>query len=184
MLNSDYMVQMREPEFDRQCLRRELFPVNMRLFQSSDWYKKHIEGIIDYMKWSMSQRWKDYQSNPAGGTYGISCANLGMAYNIIGWRKNDDFEFMINPKIVESSTELFETKSNCGSIKYKEKIPVKRPKWVVVEYYDVSGVLQKNKFTGKEAGYTIQHEIDHNLGILISDRFVEQGGNPEFLNTI
>ena len=184
MKNSDYMVQMREPEFDIQCLRRPLFPVNMRLFGSSEQYKSHILGIIDYMTWSMNQRWEDYQSNPNGGTYGISCANLGMAYNIIGWKHEDQYRFMLNPVIAEYSKKMITTKSNCGSIKYKEKIPVNRPSWVTVNYYDLEGNEKKEKFTGKQAGFTIQHEIDHNIGILITDRFLEQGGNPKILENL
>lgn len=184
MKNSDYMVQMREPEFDRDCLRRKLFQVNMRLFKSSLQYNKHILDILDYMTWCMKQRWEDYQSNPKGGTYGISCANMGMAYNIIGWRIEDTYHFMINPKVIEKSDNLILTNSNCGSIKYKEKIPVLRPGWVVVEYYTALGEFVTEKFTGKQAGFTIQHEIDHNNGILISDRYLEQGGDPDVLRKL
>ncbi len=184
MKNSDYMVQMREPEFDRDCLRRPLFKVNMRLFSSSEPYRKHILGIIDYMKWAMSQRWEDYESNPAGGTFGISCANLGMAYNIIGWRKGQEFDFMINPQVVSRSENMIKTRSNCGSIKLKEKIPVMRPGWVVVNYYDTEGKNLEKKFTGKECGFTIQHEIDHNNGKLITDHFLEQGGDHKYLETV
>ncbi len=175
---------MREEEFDRDCLRRKLFKVNMRLFKSSQQYKDHILGIIEYMKWAMSQRWEDYKSNPDGGTYGISCANLGMAYNVIGWRNGEEFNFMINPEVIEKSDKIVETKSNCGSIKLKEKISVKRPSWVTVSYYDVDGNFQTKKFSGKEAGYTIQHEIDHNNGKLITDWFLEQGGDPKVLENL
>ena len=86
MRNYDYIVQEREPEFDRSVLHRKLFPVNMRLFASSAPYRTHILGIISYMEWVMSQTWEDYQSNPDGGTYGISGANLGIPYNIIGFK--------------------------------------------------------------------------------------------------
>ncbi len=170
---SDYMVQMNEPEFDRDCLQRKLFSVNMRLFETSEYYKNHILGIIEYMKWAMSQRWEDYESNPNGGTFGISCANLGMAYNIIGWRVENSFDFMINPKIKEASKEMVLTQSNCGSLKLKEKIPVMRHKWIFVSYYDIKGKFQYRQIDGKNSGFTIQHEIDHNLGILITDKNVE-----------
>ncbi len=181
--NSDYVVQMREPEFDRDCLRRPLFKVNMRLFKSSQRYREHIQGIIKYMVWILGQQWDDYQSN-GNGTFGISCANLGMAYNIIGYRDGDTLEFMINPTIAHQSDKMIETKSNCGSIKFKEKIPVMRPAWVIVDYYDINGNFKTKRFTGKECGFTIQHEIDHNNGILITDRFIDQGGDPRLLDSI
>lgn len=183
--NYDYIVQEREPEFCRLYLHTPLFPVNIRLYKSSPFYQEHIQTIIKAMTWHMSQRFEDYQSNPAGGTFGISCANLGMGYNIIGWRcHNECHRFMLNPVIVEQSKEIVSILSNCGSINLKEKIPVKRNTWILVNYYDLKGIACQEKFTGKQAGFTIQHEIDHNQGILITDRYLAQGGDPELLKGV
>jgi peptide deformylase len=134
----------------------------------------------------MEQRWEDYASNPNGGTYGISCANLGMAYNIIGFgTEGNRKRFLINPEIIDAEKiELTTTKSNCGSLHLKEKIPVNRPKWVTVRFYDINGELHEETFTGKTGGYTVQHEIDHCNGILITDRFIEQGGDPKLLEKL
>lgn len=184
MKNSDYIIQEREPEFDRDLLHRKSFAVNMRLFYTSKFYRKHIEDIFDYMAWSMEQKWEDYQSNPAGGTYGISGANLGIPYNIIAYKNKGTLRFMINPKIIEFSDKMVETKSNCGSIKYKEKITVKRYAVVMVEYFNMYGVRIVEEFTAKNGGFTIQHEIDHSNGILITDRFIEQGGDPKTLENL
>lgn len=186
MNNYDYIVQERQPEFDRDCLHRKLFAVNMRLFGTSKWYRKHIIGVLNYMQWAMQQKWKDYQSNPnaSGGTYGISGANLGIPYNIIGYHLNNEYRFMLNPVIVDKSTTMTETKSNCGSIKYKEKIPVKRHTWINVEFYDHEGKKHKERFTGKQGSYTIQHEIDHSNGVLILDRYLDQGGDPKRLENL
>lgn len=91
---------------------------------------------------------------------------------------------MINPEIIERSVDMVETKSNCGSIKYKKKIPVRRHAAIRVEYYNSFGTRMVEEFTAKNGGFTIQHEIDHNLGILISDRFLEQGGDPKVLEKL
>lgn len=184
MKNYDYLVQDREPEFDRSCLHRQLFPVNMRLLKSSDRYRLLIEDTLHYMEWIMSRKWEDYQSAPDGGSYGISGANLGIPWNIIGYKHKDRVVFMLNPVVVDSSQEVTATKSNCGSIKFKEKIIVLRHLWIDVEWYTMDGKLCKGRFTRKNGGFTIQHEIDHNNGVMITDRYIEQGGDPNHLNEI
>jgi peptide deformylase len=91
---------------------------------------------------------------------------------------------MINPKIIKASEKMISTKSNCGSIKYREKITVKRHASIEVRYYDLEGNHWDETFTGKNGGFTIQHEIDHNNGIMITDRYLEQGGDPKLLEKI
>ena len=197
MKNSDYVVQMREPEYNRDCLTRKLFDVNMRLFhadQKNNWYKNHILAIIEQMEWILKSEFEDYSSNPKGGKYGISGANLGIPYNIIAfWADGEAYNVkglgkfifpMINPCIITKSAEMHKTMSNCGSIKYKEKIPVLRHKNITVSWYDEKGEKQQDVFSIKKGGATIQHEVDHSNGILIFDRYLEQGGDPEILKEI
>jgi peptide deformylase len=62
-----------------------------------------------------------------------------------------------------------EVKSNCGSILLKEPIKIKRFKRISVAWYDVNGNYHMEDFKGQVA-CTIQHEIEHNLGILITDK--------------
>lgn len=178
MNNHDYITQDSEPE-DRIYLHRKLFPVSIRLLKSSPPYREHIQGILQYMEWTLDQKWDDYASAKDGGTYGISGANLAIPYNIIGWRKKDDnkFGYMLNPVLTKMSDMQVETKSNCGSIKLSEKIAVLRFRQIKVSWYDIKGGQHEQEFTIKDCGSTIQHEIDHNNGILIIDRFVEQGGS-------
>lgn len=201
MKNYDYVVQERQPEFDRDCLHRKLFSVNMRLFHASEWYHNQIRDLLRHLAWILQQKWEDYGSAPDGGKYGISGANLGIPYNVIGfwadksvcdrtsWGACPDDKgrvpvVMINPVIEARSQEMVETKSNCGSIKFKEKIPVRRHRWVDVSWHDAKGTRHTKRFTGKTGGFTIQHEVDHNLGILITDRYLEQGGDPKLLETL
>jgi peptide deformylase len=106
--------------------------------------------------------------------HGMSSANAGLAFNIIGItrKRNKKHEYcliMINPKITWCDAVMLTTQSNCGSLTLKEPINVKRHYSVVVEYYTEEGVLCENLFTQHDGAFTIQHEIDHNKGILITD---------------
>ncbi len=74
---------------------------------------------------------------------------------------------MINPEIVEKSTELSSYEEGCLSIPdyYAE---IERPAWVKVVYADPKGATQKLKCEGLLAT-VVQHEIDHLNGILFID---------------
>lgn len=100
---------------------------------------------------------------------GLSGANIGIPFNIIALFKNDEVVFMINPSIVKMSKQTRIVKSNCGSLNLKEKICVPRREWIDVSYYDIFGRHNQERFTIANGGATIQHEIDHNRGILIID---------------
>jgi peptide deformylase len=66
--------------------------------------------------------------------------------------------------------EMVEVESNCGSVVLEEPIKVKRHKKIVVSWFDhKDGKYQTQEFEG-QLGNTIQHEIEHNLGILITDK--------------
>jgi len=119
---------------------------------------------------------------------GISGANLGIPFNIVGVRATakaikdglsaieGTLFFLINPKVVEESKETYIVMSNCGSIRLPKKIKVERHEWVKVGYYDLTGAPKEDVFKGA-FGSTLQHEIEHNLGILITDK--EETGNDE-----
>ncbi len=78
MLLTDYSVQYRwDHEFDKTILRRELFPVNMRIYHTSETYRKLIHDIADYMVHHIRQTYEDY-----GTPKGISGANLAIPFNI------------------------------------------------------------------------------------------------------
>jgi peptide deformylase len=76
---------------------------------------------------------------------------------------------MINPEIIERSKDTITGKSNCGSLCLKEKVKVRRYRKVTAVWYDISGNKRQRVFDSKKGGGTIQHEIDHNNGILITD---------------
>ena len=158
----DNLVQNLEAEDD--CLHRLLFNVNMRLFTSNELYRKTILDVCDYMKLVMTQEYENYPK-----LAGLSCANIGFPFNIIALPKNDEIVYMLNPSITKMSKQTRVVSSNCGSLNLKEKISVTRREWVDVSYYDIFGRHNVERFTIAEGGATIQHEIDHNKGILITD---------------
>lgn len=158
----DNLVQSSEKEND--CLRRVLFNINMRLFTNNEHYRKTILDVCDYMKLVITQEYDNYPK-----LAGLSGANIGIPFNIIALFKNDEVVYMINPSIVKMSKQVRMVSSNCGSLNLKEKISVNRREWVDVSYYDIFGRHNQERFTIAEGGATIQHEIDHNKGILITD---------------
>jgi peptide deformylase len=167
------MVQDRmEDEYDKTILHRKLFPVNIRLMNANLAYKNLIEDILVYMEEVLTwDRYEDY-----GRPKGISGANIGIPFNIIAIRNpvdenSDDVEFFLNPVIIARSLIKEVVQSNCGSLRLEKPLSVERHVWIDIEYYNEHGIKQKRiQVDRKAGGYTIQHEIEHNLGILITDK--------------
>ncbi len=96
---------------------------------------------------------------------------VGMAANMIGYNKcilvymdkNDNIEYMINPKIIKYDSE-YETEEGCLSLIGTRK--TKRFKKIKVEYYNDKFQKRLKVFNDFEA-QIIQHEMDHFEGILI-----------------
>jgi hypothetical protein len=166
---SDHITHIDNKE-DVPFLKNKLFDVNMRLFNSSVGYKGVIEVICNRLQWLALNKFDGYTL-----PYGISGANAGIPFNIIGIVRNrGEFDakciIMINPKIEAYFGEIVETESNCGSIRLLNKIKVKRSSEVLVSYFGMDGKKVTKKFGRDEGSFTIQHEVDHNNGILITDR--------------
>lgn len=166
--HSDYITHIKNSE-DTVYLKNKHFPVNMRLFHSSREYKAIILQQCKYIR-SLCLDEKEGYKKP----HGMSSANAGLAFNIIGITRNRNkgneyCEIMINPVIKAHSRHKIESDSNCGSLTLPESIKVQRFEWVDVEWYDENGQYHGGTFFRENGGLTIQHEIDHNLGILITD---------------
>jgi len=160
-----FLVQNKEA--DDSMLHSKLFNVNMRLFNDNKKYKRLILGITSYMEKVAKKKFKDY--TPARG---ISGANVGIPFNIIGVKNRDDgWDFFINPKYLRRSGIKKIVESNCGSLRLKKPVKVKRCKWIKLGYYDLEGKRRIKRFNGSY-GYTIQHETNHNNGILVIDEVV------------
>lgn len=173
---------------DTRFLVAKMFPVIMRLFNSSDAYKKLIMDSLDYMMEVTTKKFKDY---PA--VKGISGANVGIPFNLVVLKvctigdvvpeelkgltikyKGYHFLHMINPKIEGHSIKVFRPLTNCGSLRLENEIRVERHHWVDVLFHSRNGGRYKIQI-GRPISSTVQHEIDHNNGILITDREVKMG---------
>lgn len=166
--HEDYVTHIKNEE-DVVYLKTKHFPVNMRLFETSLEYRAIILQQCNYIRQRCLETIEGYKK-----PHGMSSANLGLAHNIIGItrNRNKDNEYcqiMINPIIVSRNKELVETESNCGSLTLEKPIKLKRNKSVLVKWYDENGLFHDNIISREQGAFTIQHEVDHNLGILITD---------------
>jgi len=167
--HSDYITHINNEE-DVIYLKTKHFPVNMRLFHTSPEYKEIILQQCNYIRQNCLETKKGYKK-----PHGMSSANCGLAFNIIGITRNrntkDEFcQIMINPSYFPIKEDGFiESESNCGSLTLDKPISIKRWKKVEVTYYEENSKQNKSIFSYLHCGKTIQHEIDHNLGILITD---------------
>lgn len=169
MNHNDCITHINNPE-DNVYLKTKHFPVNLRLFNTSSEYKAIILHQCEYIR-NLCLTKKEGYKKP----HGMSSANAGLAFNIIGIvrnrnAKNEYCQIMINPDIIQYSEENITTSSNCGSLTLKEPINIDRSKWVIVKWFDEEGNFREEKFERESGGFTIQHEVDHNLGILITDK--------------
>ncbi len=169
MKAEDVLTHIKNPE-DIPYLRSKLLDVNMRLFKSNPAYRKLVLQAAHLIGEHSITKMEGYKL-----PHGTSGANLGIPWNIIAIVKNRGtkdsyYSLMINPRIVQYDGEEVSTLSNCGSIRLLDPIKVIRYERVLVEWFDVDGNFHREMFLPHNGSFTIQHEIDHNLGILITDR--------------
>jgi len=167
--NSDYLTNISNGE-DVVYLKSKLLPVNIRLMKSSSEYKDLILQQCNYIKFLALTTMDGYKK-----PHGMSAANAGLAFNIIGIVKNrsrkDEFcKILINPEIKEYLGDYIPVKTNCGSVILDNPIEIYRYETVDVCYCDENGNVWRHLFSRKDGSLTIQHEVDHNNGILITDR--------------
>lgn len=155
----DYMVQIREQQ--NETLTRKLHDVNIRLYNNNKEYRKIVKSIIDLMSRILYMDFTDYPS-----LKGVSGANVGIPFNIIVIKINEVTKQMLNPAIIKKTGKDIELTSNCGSLLLSEDVTVLRSEIIEVVYYDLNGDKKIEKFS-RNNGFTIQHEIEHNLGITL-----------------
>ena len=157
----DYMVQIREKQ--NEMLKGKLYNINMRLYNNNEEYRKIIKSIIDLMSRILYIDFIDYPS-----LKGISGANVGIPFNIIVIKIDQVTKQMLNPTIIKRFGKDIRSTSNCGSLLLSEDVTILRSETVEVAYCDLNGNKKIEKFSGSN-GFTIQHEIEHNLGITLLD---------------
>lgn len=171
---ADELVQIGS-RFD-EILGRPCFPVNMELLKTSGYYFHLIETVVSNMIDQLQIEFDDYPE-----LQGLSGANIGVPFNIVLIKTKDPERpiVMLNPEIIDHSLTTKMVSSNCGSLNLPEAIKVERYDWVKVKYYpfdrdDIEMADSHDEYfqptTKKFKTGTVQHEIDHNKGILITDR--------------
>lgn len=167
--HSDHITHIDNAE-DVPYLRTPLFNVNMRLFKTSAFYRFVVLEACRLIVNLCATKMEGYKL-----PHGMSGANAGIPWNIIGIARNRGekdawTEIMINPKILAYGSKVVESQSNCGSLTLKEPITIKRHAKIDVEWHDTDGAAHKDTFDSTTGAFTIQHEVDHNLGVMITDR--------------
>ena len=157
----DVCTHIRNAE-DRDILTRKGFDVNLRLMRTSPQYREIVLSACRYIL-ELATTTREGYSQP----YGYSGANAGIPWNIIA---NRNGTLMINPHILAASGRFRVHSTDCGSLTLEKPIYVNRCREVTIEYWDMA--LTHFIVTGHYP--TEQHEIDHNLGILIWDRTLEK----------
>jgi len=151
------------------ALHMESAPVNMRLFKDMRGYRYLIYDIVKHLKFVAEHEFEDYPE-----VQGISGANVGVPFNIVIVITKDGAEIFLNPTIIGASEEMVSCNSNCGSLNLPKKVKIMRHRWVIVEYYDMVGEKHVHTFRIGDgdlvSSATLQHEIEHNLGILVTDK--------------
>lgn len=157
--HEDYCTLLRNGGDEQDILTRRLFDVNMRLFRCNEQYRTMVRNACRYIQRCAMTTREGYKR-----PHGYSGANAGIPWNIIAMR---DGRVMINPRIVEAIGRR-ESESNCGSLLLERPIRIWRYECVTVKYFATDGAACEVR------GYlpTVQHEIDHNNGALITDRRV------------
>lgn len=160
--HKDFCTLLKNEE-DRDILTRKLFDVNLRLFSSSYAYRAIILQCCKYLQWCAQTEKEGYKK-----PHGYSGANAGIPFNIIALA---DGTVMVNPKVNPSNAGYMAMKSNCGSLMLEDDLKIIRHKEIKVDYL---GVVNGELVEMSQTGFlpTVQHEVDHNNGILITDRRV------------
>ncbi|MEA3296186.1 MAG: peptide deformylase [Patescibacteria group bacterium] len=164
----DYLVQIKEKQND--MLKGKLYDVNIRLYNNNKKYNKIIKSIINLMSQILYMDFIDYPT-----LKGISGANIGIPFNIIIIKIENSIKQMLNPIIIKRAGKSIKITSNCGSLLLSENITIPRSEIITVTYYDLNGNKKTEEFLGNNSGFTIQHEIEHNLGITL---LTNKNNNP------
>ena len=158
----DYIVQIREQQ--NETLTRKLHDVSIRLYSNNKEYRKIVKSVIDLMSRILYIDFVDYQP-----LKGISGANVGIPFNIVVIKIDETTKQMLNPIITKKVGKDIRSTSNCGSLLLSENVVVLRSEIIEVAYYDLNGNKKIERFSENDGGFTIQHEIEHNLGITLLD---------------
>ena len=151
------MILPLEIGMDNDILRTKSVPIK----DITSELKEFAEDMIDTM----------YDEKNPG--VGLAAPQVGRNIRIIvvdlGAEENSkDPCIMINPEIIERSSQMEESKEGCLSLPKRMGV-VPRHTWVMVKWKDLTGSTHTKKLENLP-GRCVQHEIDHLDGVLFPDR--------------
>lgn len=184
-LIAHYLTQINISGEDADILHNKVQNVNTRLLNSNSNYREIIEEIIKFMTKMLETKFDDYST-----LKGMSGANVGIPLNIIAIKATTDKGLpkspikhifpkiisFINPIITRHSKKFTIVQSNCGSVNLTEPIKISRYDWIDVEYFTLEGLRKLERYE-KPMSFTIQHEVDHNHGVVITDKIFRREEN-------
>ncbi len=140
---------------------------------SSD-YKKNIEDVMKYLKYSQIEKYQKKYNLRAG--WGMSAVQIGILdrwFVIVEEQDDGSFKnyFFANPKIISNSAEKIYVEQGEGCLSVSRDVVGIVPRYarITIEAYDMDG----NKFTMRlreDLSICVQHEMDHLEGILFLDK--------------
>ena len=99
---------------------------------------------------------------------GMAAPQVGYDKRIVILRKSyQNYTVMVNPEIVDKKWFL-PSVERCYSLKGMGRFLLKRYFWLRIKYQDLEGKYHEGNIVGLRA-YTMQQEMDHINGVLISD---------------
>ncbi len=143
-------------------------------FPLSNEDKKNIQKMLDYLKISQIEEWREKYNLRAG--MGLSYVQIGIPkriFVVVDEVEENEFEnyILINPKIVSNSEELIYVGEGEGCLSVNREVEGIVPRYarITVEAQDIEG----KPFTirvREDLSIAFQHEIDHLNGILFVDK--------------
>lgn len=136
--------------------------------------KENIKKMLDYLKISQIEEWREKYDLRAG--MGLSYVQIGIPkriFVVVDEVEENEFEnyILINPKIISNSEELIYVGEGEGCLSINREVEGIVPRYarITVEAFDIEG----NPFTirvREDLAIAFQHEMDHLNGILFVDK--------------
>ncbi|KKN19819.1 hypothetical protein LCGC14_0942030 [marine sediment metagenome] len=137
--------------FDEEALRQETHEVEVPLTGELKLFVAHM-----------------IQTMVTAEGLGLAAPQVNRPERIFVAELNEQYHVFVNPTIVEFSDSCGTEEEACLSLP-GVTVVVRRPKFIRISYYDVSGTFYKRKKFKRMDARVIQHEFDHLEGKLISD---------------
>jgi peptide deformylase len=118
---------------------------------------------VPYLAMSLMESCNHYQG------LGLAAPQIGLPYSLcaVADLDNNKTLCLINPTIVEMSSETSDFKEGCLSFPGLF-LKIHRPQWVVMDFQALNGEAVRQKFEGIMATCVL-HEFDHLRGICYTD---------------